>query len=145
MPLPGAGGATLLQMLGMLEPYDLASMGPASFWSVHFLGEAGRLAHADRNVYMADPDFVAPPAGLLDPGYLHERAQLIRADASLEIWTDGRISPDDALTQASALRFREIRPSQKAHAKWRGARTSRSSCRRRRTSRSSTATAMRWR
>jgi len=89
MPLPGSGGATLLQMLGMLESYDLAAMGPASFWSVHFLGEAGRLAYADRNMYMADPDFVPPPAGLLDPRYLRERAQLIRADASLGVALPG--------------------------------------------------------
>ena len=83
MPLPSSGGATVLQMLGMLEPYDLASMGPASFWSVHFISEAGRLAYADRDVYMADPDFAAPPAGLLDRHYLRERSQLIRAGASL--------------------------------------------------------------
>src|SRR4030095_15299120 len=76
MPLPSSGGATMLQMLGILEPYDLASMGPTSFWSVHFIGEAGRLAHADRNLYMADPDFVPPPAGLLARAYLRERSRL---------------------------------------------------------------------
>ncbi len=76
MPLPSSGGLTVLQMLGMLEPYDLEAMGPATLWSVHFLSEAGRLAYADRGVYMADPDFYAPPAGLLDRGYLRERSQL---------------------------------------------------------------------
>src|SRR5260221_6333717 len=54
MPLPSSGGLTVLQMLKMLEPYDLRAMGPASFWSVHFFGEAGRLAYADRGVYEAD-------------------------------------------------------------------------------------------
>ena len=66
MPLPSSGGSTVLQMLAMLEPYDLEAMGPASFWSAHFIAEAGRLAYADRGAFMADPDFVAPPAGLLD-------------------------------------------------------------------------------
>jgi gamma-glutamyltranspeptidase/glutathione hydrolase len=89
MPPPSSGGTTLLQMLGMLEPYDLASMGPASFWSVHFFSEAGRLAHADRGVYIADPDFVTPPAGLLDGDYLRERSLLIRADSSLGVALPG--------------------------------------------------------
>src|SRR5581483_4157144 len=55
MPLPSSGGTTVLQALKMLEPYDVASMGPASLWSVHFVSEAERLAFADRDVYMADP------------------------------------------------------------------------------------------
>jgi gamma-glutamyltranspeptidase / glutathione hydrolase len=89
MPLPSSGGTTVLQMLGMLEPYDLASMGPASLWSVHFISEAGRLAFADRDRYMADPDFVAAPTGLLDRAYLHERAQQIRSDGSLGVAPPG--------------------------------------------------------
>ena len=63
MPLPSSGGITVLQMLRMLEPYDIASMGPASFWSVHFASEAERLAYADRDVYVADPDFYRAAAG----------------------------------------------------------------------------------
>ena len=78
VPPPSSGGTAVLQMLGMLEPYDVASMGPASFWSVHFFSEAGRLAFADRNVYIADPGFFAVPTGLLDRDYLRERSQLIR-------------------------------------------------------------------
>jgi gamma-glutamyltranspeptidase/glutathione hydrolase len=83
MPPPSSGGATVLQMLGMLEPFDVAAMGPATFWSVHFVSEAGRLAFADRAAYIADPAFVAPPRGLLDRDYLRERSRLIRADDSL--------------------------------------------------------------
>jgi gamma-glutamyltranspeptidase/glutathione hydrolase len=89
VPLPSSGGTTVLQILGMLEPYDLASMGPASFWSVHFFSEAGRLAFADRNVYMADPDFFDAPAGLLDRDYLRERSRLIRTDRSLGVAASG--------------------------------------------------------
>ncbi|MEO8754429.1 MAG: gamma-glutamyltransferase [Casimicrobiaceae bacterium] len=83
VPLPSSGGITLLQMLKMLERFDLAAMGPASFWSVHFFSEAGRLAFADRGVYEADPAYYAPPPGLLDPDYLRARSQLIRADSSI--------------------------------------------------------------
>jgi gamma-glutamyltranspeptidase / glutathione hydrolase len=82
-PLPSSGGLTVLQMLKMLERFDLAAMEPAGFWSVHFMSEAGRLAFADRSVYMADPAFFTPPAGLLDDAYLAARSALIRTDASL--------------------------------------------------------------
>ncbi len=87
-PLPSSGGITVLQMLRMLEPFDIAAMGPASFWSVHFVSEAGRLAFADRNVYEADPAFYAAPTGLLDPEYLKSRSMLIRPGASM-----GRAQP----------------------------------------------------
>jgi len=82
-PLPSSGGLTVLQMLEILEPYDLRAMGPASFFSVHFLSEAGRLAYADRGAYMADPDFYKPPAGLLDPAYLAQRSAQIANTSSL--------------------------------------------------------------
>jgi len=88
MPLPSSGGLTVLQMLKMLEPYDLRAMGPASFWSVHFMSEAGRLAYADRGVYEADPAFYTPPAGLLDETYLLSRSALIKSDSSM-----GRAKP----------------------------------------------------
>lgn len=82
-PLPSSGGFTLLQMLGMLERFDLAALPPAGFFGVHLMSEAGRLAFADRSVYMADPAFYTPPAGLLDPAYIAQRSALIRTDASL--------------------------------------------------------------
>jgi gamma-glutamyltranspeptidase/glutathione hydrolase len=89
MPLPSSGGLTVLQMLKILEPYDLRAMGPASFWSVHYMSEAGRLAFADRDVYMADPAFFTPPAGLLDAAYLRARSALIRPDVSLRVAAPG--------------------------------------------------------
>ena len=88
MPLPSSGGPTVLQILGILEPYDVKAMGPATLWSVHFISEAGRLAYADRGVYMADPDFFTAPSGLLDRDYLAERSRMIRTDSSL-----GRAQP----------------------------------------------------
>lgn len=90
MPLPSSGGLTVLQILKLLEPYPIAAMAPASFWSVHFVSEAGRLAYADRNVYEADPAFYTPPTGLLDPAYLRARARLISTTSSL-----GTAAPGD--------------------------------------------------
>jgi gamma-glutamyltranspeptidase/glutathione hydrolase len=96
MPLPSSGGLTVLQMLKMLEPYDLRAMGPASFWSVHFFSEAGRLAYADRGVYEADPAFYTPPAGLLDETYLLSRSALIKSDSSM-----GRAKPGNPPEKAA--------------------------------------------
>jgi len=88
-PLPSSGGLTVLQMLRMLEPFDVAAMGPASFWSVHFMSEAGRLAFADRSVFMADPAFFTPPAGLLDHDYLRGRSALILPHRSIGVAAPG--------------------------------------------------------
>jgi gamma-glutamyltranspeptidase/glutathione hydrolase len=99
MPPPSSGGIAVVQMLGMLEPYDMAAMGPDTFWSVHFMSEAGRLAYADRDRYVADPDFVDVPAGLVDPAYLRERAALISPTRTL-----GRAAPGNPAC-ASTARF----------------------------------------
>ncbi|MGD8809969.1 MAG: gamma-glutamyltransferase, partial [Gammaproteobacteria bacterium] len=78
------GGITVAMILGMLERFDLAALGPDSAQAVHLFLEASRLAYADRNRYIGDPDFVrVPEAGLLDPGYLAGRAALIRRDAAM--------------------------------------------------------------
>ena len=75
---PSSGGVTLLQILGLLERFDLAALAPGSVEAVHLISEASRLAFADRNRYLADADFVpVPVAGLLDPVYLRRRAGLI--------------------------------------------------------------------
>ncbi len=92
-PPPSSGGITMLQMLKMLEPFDVAAMGPASFWSVHFMSEVGRLAFADRGVFVADPSFFSPPAGLLDGNYLRARSALIRTDRSIGVAVPGDPPP----------------------------------------------------
>ena len=89
MPLPSSGGLTVLQTLKMLEPFDVASMGADSFWSVHFASEAERLAYADRGVYMADPAFVPPTPGLLGSDYLRRRSMLISANRSMGVAPPG--------------------------------------------------------
>ena len=78
MPPPSSGGFAVLQILKILERFDLRNVEPESVEAVHLFAEAGRLAYADRNLYIADPDFViAPLAALLDSRYLDSRAKLI--------------------------------------------------------------------
>jgi gamma-glutamyltranspeptidase/glutathione hydrolase len=84
MPPSSSGGIAVLQMMGVLSRFDLASVRPASAEAVHLLSEAGRLAFADRNRYVADDRFVAVPVqGLVDAGYLAGRSAFIRADRSM--------------------------------------------------------------
>jgi gamma-glutamyltranspeptidase/glutathione hydrolase len=80
---PSSGGLTVGQMLGILESFDLAGMGPGTE-AAHLFLEAGRLAFADRALYMADADFVDMPGGLLDRDYLASRAALIDPAASMD-------------------------------------------------------------
>ena len=98
MPPPSSGGIAVAQILGTLQALEardphlaIAPMTPIKSASpagleptpeaVHLIAEAGRLAFADRALYVADPDFVQPPAGswtsLIAPAYLAERAKLI--------------------------------------------------------------------
>ncbi len=88
-PPPSSGGIAVGQILGLLSrtPQALAALRdgrPGADW-LHAYTEASRLAFADRAQYVADPDFVSPPAGnwmsLLEPAYLAQRAQLIGAQA----------------------------------------------------------------
>jgi len=83
MPPPSSGGIAVLQILGILEPFDMKALGVNSLIGVHLFSEAGRLAYADRDQYLADPDFVKPPAGLTDPAYLRQRSAVIKLDASM--------------------------------------------------------------
>jgi gamma-glutamyltranspeptidase/glutathione hydrolase len=80
---PSSGGITVLEILGMLERFDLAKEAPLSFAATHQFAEASRLAFADRDRYLADPDFVSVPVReMLDRSYLEERSKLIPADAA---------------------------------------------------------------
>jgi gamma-glutamyltranspeptidase/glutathione hydrolase len=84
MPPPSSGGFAVLQILKILERFDLRALKPDSVEAVHLFAEAGRLAYADRNLYIADPDFVrAPLAALLESPYLASRAKLIAPGHSM--------------------------------------------------------------
>lgn len=99
---PSSGGIAVLQILGMLEGFDMKALGPASVAGRHLLAEASRLAFADRDMYVADPAFVAVPvAGLTDRAYVAERARLIRPDRA----TAGPASAGVPRIREGRLRF----------------------------------------
>jgi len=78
VPPPSSGGFAVLQILKLLERFELRAFPADSLEWVHLFSEAGRLAYADRDRYIADPEFVAAPlAALLDPRYLDARSKLI--------------------------------------------------------------------
>ncbi len=81
---PSGQGIAALQILNLLEPYDLASYGFGSTEHVHLFTEAKKLAFADRARWYADPDFApAPVAKLISKDYARERGQLISMDGVL--------------------------------------------------------------
>jgi gamma-glutamyltranspeptidase/glutathione hydrolase len=76
MPLPSSGGVTAFEALNILEGYDLKTLPRAQV--EHLYLEASRLAFADRDAYLADPEYVdAPVAGLLSKKYAAQRRALI--------------------------------------------------------------------
>ncbi|MRU16382.1 gamma-glutamyltransferase [Roseovarius sp. A21] len=98
---PSSGGLTVGQILGLLEPFDLVALGPDSPEAWRLIGDASRLAFADRGRYMADSDFVPVPVkGLLDKAYLGKRADLLKGDDALPEVTPGTPEFDHALNRA---------------------------------------------
>lgn len=90
MPPPSSGGAVLGQILGLIGPLVKAGEGFNSAAYVHCLVEAERLAYADRNSLLADPDFIKVPlARMLSKEYLDSRRKLIPR---------GRAGRSDSLT-----------------------------------------------
>lgn len=80
---PSSGAIAIGQILGLLQPFDLATLGPDDPESWRLIGDATRLAFADRERYLADSDFVSVPGGLLDPAYLAARSALLRRPTAL--------------------------------------------------------------
>lgn len=99
MPPASSGGVALLQMLNMLEPFNLQEMGHNTSSSIHIMSEVMKLAYADRRKSMGDPDFVANPVELLiSKNYARDRSDGIsrrRATPSEDI------SPYDPLAGES--------------------------------------------
>ncbi len=90
MPPESSGTIAVLQTLGILEQFDVAKLAPNSLDAVHLISEAYRLAYADRQKFIGDPAFVSVPVqGLLDAGYLKQRASLIRMDRTMGVPTAG--------------------------------------------------------
>lgn len=80
---PSSGAVAVQQILGVLETRDMARLGPGAE-AAHWFAEAGKLAFADRALYLADPAFVSvPTSGLTDEAYIRERAKLVSPDRAM--------------------------------------------------------------
>lgn len=97
---PSSGAVAVQQIMSVLETQDMAAMKPGPD-AAHWLAEAGRLAFADRALYLGDPAFVSVPVrGLIDTGYLKSRAALVSPDSSM-----GRARAGDPPFQKTEIRF----------------------------------------
>ena len=84
MPPPSAGGVHLIQILNILEGYDLSVLGPASIQGAHLMVEAMKMAYADRARFLGDPEFVrVPVAGLISSAYAAELRKRIEPERAL--------------------------------------------------------------
>lgn len=89
MPPPSSGGIALLQMLAMLEPHDVGSLGVNSAAKIQLFSEVMRRAFHDRAQWLGDPDFVkVPVAGLLDRHYI---------DSMMSDYSPQHATPSDKL------------------------------------------------
>jgi gamma-glutamyltranspeptidase / glutathione hydrolase len=99
---PTSGGIALLQILGILQNFDLAPMDPNGAPAFHLIADASRLAFADRDRYVADADFVhVPSAKLLEASYLKARAGQIRGDRTLGEARPGKFTDPMIVAEAS--------------------------------------------
>ncbi|MEM1397058.1 MAG: gamma-glutamyltransferase, partial [Pseudomonadota bacterium] len=96
---PSSGGLAVGQILGILDQVDLGDPSEADTWRL--IGDAARLAFADRARYVADSDFVpVPAAGLVDPSYLESRSALLSGSIALETVEPGDPEWDHAMLWA---------------------------------------------
>ena len=99
---PNSSGHILLQELNVIRQYDMASLGFGSPESIHLMVEAKKMAFADREAYVADPDYIdVPLTGMLSEEYARERARLIdrqQASARMEAGDPWRFQPERRVT-----------------------------------------------
>ncbi len=100
---PSSGALTIGQILGMLEAHDLKALGPRNPESWRLIGEASRLAFADRGRYMADSDFVKMPKGLLNADYLAERSKLLEPSGGNKVLPPEAVQPGNPPTDHALL------------------------------------------
>lgn len=101
MAPPSSGSLAVMQILGMLSHTPIANYPPTSALAIHYFSEASRLAFADRDAYVADPEAMALKAEwLVDAAYLKQRASLIQANRALTQVEAGQpvpgLTPHDA-------------------------------------------------
>jgi gamma-glutamyltranspeptidase/glutathione hydrolase len=101
---PSSGATTVYAILKQLERFDLRGLGKDNPVAWHLIGNSMRLAFADRDAYLADPDFIrVPVAGLTDPAYLASRSRLISADRAIDKAVAGTPPGAPRVTAAAAL------------------------------------------
>ena len=85
---PSSGGPLIIQMLNMLENFDVSSMKRNSTEFVHMLTEIQRLAYADRAIHLGDPDFYPSPIPMLvSKDYAKKRLGLVSMDKACLLYT----------------------------------------------------------
>lgn len=88
---PSSGGISVLMILKQLERFDMGALGRANPVAWHLIAESERLAYADRDMYIGDPDFVQVPVkGLLDPAYIARRSALISTTGTMKSVEPGK-------------------------------------------------------
>lgn len=103
---PNGQGIVTLQMLNILEGYNLAEMGFGSAEYMHLFTEAKKLAFEDRARYFADPVFYKTPvAQLISKKYAAERRKLINPDRAAQVYQPGRIEPANTIYLTVADRY----------------------------------------
>lgn len=103
---PNGQGIATLQMLNILEGYNLAEMGFGSAEYMHLFTEAKKLAFEDRARYYADPVFYKTPvAQLISKKYAAERRKLINPDRAAQVYQPGRIEPANTIYLTVADRY----------------------------------------
>jgi gamma-glutamyltranspeptidase/glutathione hydrolase len=108
-PPPTSGGTAIIEMLNVLEGFDLTAMGQSSADALHVIGEAQRIAWADRGRYLADPDQVAQPISTLtSKAYAQTRRGEIALDhvsphPAPDLPSDPEARPEASTTQVSIV------------------------------------------
>ncbi|MFN8241835.1 MAG: gamma-glutamyltransferase [Bacteroidales bacterium] len=106
---PNGQGIATLEMLNILEGYDLASMGFGSADYLHLITEAKKLAFEDRARFYADPAFSkVPVAQLISKKYAAERRKLIDPSKAAKIYPTGKIEAGNTIYLTVADKFGNI-------------------------------------
>ncbi len=92
---PPGGGIMLVEMLNILENFDLAAMGHNTTDYIRTVAEAMKAATADKDAFVGDPGFVDIPAHLTDKGYAADIAARIRAGEKMQVTRLGQPEPKD--------------------------------------------------
>ena len=95
---PSSGAITIAQILGMIENFDISKLGPKNPGTWRIIGDASRLAFADRSIYIADSDFVnVPIKEMIDYKYLKERSKLLDRKIKLEKIKAGKFTTNSSM------------------------------------------------